>query len=209
MPFLPLPGISESRLSKHSAEGKRFFLVFHLLSVGYYTQLGPLKNDMPKPSLPQELSKKTKMLSVSRDYDVDIKTLCYTVVHFEFRHLWHVGIQTIDEVEHLLPGIGSRHRHVLENGKTALMYISSFVYDPEGKTIFGETNEKDKSSLCFVAEKTGDHTSRLTLELYFQPNILRQVLFHRWGKKKKEHEFRLSLERLDKVVNEMIVPLEF
>ena len=95
------------------------------------------------------------------------------------------------------------------NGKTARMYISSFVYNPEGKTIFSETNEKDKSSLCFVAEKTGDHTSRLTLDLYFQPNILRQVLFNHLGKKKKEHEFRLSLERLDKVVKEMIVPLEF
>ena len=89
------------------------------------------------------------------------------------------------------------------------MYISSFVYNPEGKTIFSETNAKDKSALCFVAEKTGDHTSRLTLDLYFQPNILRQVLFNRWGKKKKEREFRLSLERLDKVVKEMIVPLEF
>jgi hypothetical protein len=50
------------------------------------------------------------MLSVSRDYDVDIKTLCYTVLHLEFRHLWHVGLQTIDEVEHFLPGIGSRHK---------------------------------------------------------------------------------------------------
>jgi hypothetical protein len=89
------------------------------------------------------------------------------------------------------------------------MYISSFVYDPEGKTIFSETNAKDKSSLCFVAEKTGDHTSRLTLELYFPPHILRQVWFHRWGKKKKAHAFRLSLERLDTVVKDMIVPLEF
>jgi len=149
------------------------------------------------------------MLSVSRAYDVDIKTLCYTVLHLEFRHLWHVGIKTIDEVEHFLPGIGSRHRYVLDNGKTALMYISSFVYDPEGKTIFSETNEKDKSSICFVAEKTGDHASRLTLELYFQPHILRQILFNRWGKKQKEQEFRLSLERMDKVVKEMIVPLEF
>ena len=83
------------------------------------------------------------------------------------------------------------------------------MYDPEGKTIFSETNAKDKSALCFVAEKTGDHTSRLTLELYFQPHMLRQVLFHRWGKKKKAHAFRLSLERLDTVVKDMIVPLEF
>jgi hypothetical protein len=83
------------------------------------------------------------------------------------------------------------------------------VYDPEGKTIFSETNEKDKSALCFVAEKTGEHTSRLTLELYFQPHILRQVWFHQWGKKKKAQEFWLSLERLDTVVKDMIVPLEF
>ncbi len=89
---------------------------------------------------------------VARDYDVDIKTLCYTVLHFEFRHLWHVGIQTIDEVEHFLPGIGSRHRYVLENGKTALMYISSFVYDPEGKTIFSETNARIKV-LCALWQK--------------------------------------------------------
>ena len=42
-----------------------------------YTQLGPLKHDMPTPSIPQELAKKTQMLSISRDYDVEIKTLFY------------------------------------------------------------------------------------------------------------------------------------
>src|SRR5262249_36891483 len=78
---------------------------------------------------------------------------------------------------------------------------------PTGK--LGSRPAKDKSALCFVAEKTGDHTSRLTLELYFPPHLLRQVWFHRWGKKKKAHAFRLSLERLDKVVKDMSVPLEF
>ncbi len=175
----------------------------------YYTHLSPLKKDIPKPNIGAELSKKIKMLSVSRDYDIDIKTLCYTVVHFEFRHRWHVGIKTIDEVEHFLPGIGSRHRHVLDNGKIELMYISSFNYDPEGKTIFSETNEKDKSAISFVAEKTGAHSSRLTLEFYLQPNILKQVLFNQLEKNKKKQELQLSLERLDKVVTEMIVPLEF
>ena len=46
-----------------------------------YTQLGPLKQEIPPPSIPQELAEKTKMLSVSRAYEVDIKTLCYTVLH--------------------------------------------------------------------------------------------------------------------------------
>ena len=90
-----------------------------------------------------------------------------------------------------------------------MMYISSFIYDPEGKTIFSETNEKDKTTTCFIAQKINEHISRLTLEFYFQPNILKQVLFNLSVKKNKEEEMRQSLERLDKVVKEMVVPLEF
>jgi hypothetical protein len=175
----------------------------------HYTHLGSLKKDIPAAPSQIELPGKVKMLSVSREYDIDIKTLCYTVVHFEFRHLWHVGIKAIDEVEHFLPGIGSRHRHVLDNGKTEFMYISSFVYDPEGKTIFSETDERKKSATYFISEKTGEHTSRLTLEIYIQRNIIKQVLFKMFEKKKKEKELRQSLERLDKVVKEMVLPLEF
>lgn len=175
----------------------------------HYTQLGPLKNEIPRQYFQMDVSKKIKMLSVSKNYDIDIKTLCYTVVHFEFRHRWYAGIKTIDEVEHFLPGIGSRHRHVLDNGKIEMMYISSFVYDPEGKTIFSETNEKEKSTIYFIAEKTGEHRSQLTLEIYFAANIIRQTLFNRFEKKKKEEELQQSLNRLDKVLKEMIVPLEF
>ena len=175
----------------------------------HYTQLSPLKNEVPRLSAQPDTAKKIKMLSVSMDYAIDIKTLCYTVVHFEFRHLWYPGIKTIDEVEHFLPGIGSRHRHVMDNGKIESMYISSFIYDPEGKTIFSETNEKDKSTINFIAEKTGEHSSRITLEIYFQPNILRQAVFNRLEKKKKERDFKESLQRLDKVLKEMVVPLEF
>ncbi len=174
-----------------------------------YTQLGPLKDKIQPFLNDTETAKKTRMLSVSRDYPIDIKTLCYTVVHFEFRHMWYEGIKAIDEIEHFLPGVGSSHRRVLENGQIEIMYISSFLYDPEGKTIFSETNQKDKSSIYYIAEKTGEHSSRLTLELYFEPNLIKESLFNLFEKKKKEQELRDSLQRLDKVLKEMIVPLEF
>ena len=175
----------------------------------YYTQLGPLKKEITPPITQIELPDKVKMLSVSRDYDVNIKKLCYTVVHFEFRHLWYAGIKAIDEVEHFLPGIGSRHRHVLDNGKTELMYISSFMYNPEGKTVFSETDEKKRNSVYFIAEKTGEHRSRLTIEIYFRRNIIKQALFNRVEKKRREQELEQSLERLDNVLKEVVVPLEF
>jgi hypothetical protein len=176
----------------------------------HYTQLSPLKDKIPPDPTPQlELSKKVKVLSVSRDYSIDIKTLCYTVVHFEFRHLWYSGVKAIDEVEHLLPGIGTRHRHVLKNGKVRMMYISGFVYDPEAKTIFSETDEKKKNSVYFIIEKTGEHNSRVTLEFYLQPNLVKQAFFQLFEKNKMEQELLQSLQRLDKVVKEMVVPLEF
>ena len=38
-----------------------------------------------------------------------------------------------------------------------MMYISSFVYDPEGKTIFSETNEKEKVLCILLLKKQGTH----------------------------------------------------
>lgn len=175
----------------------------------HYTQLSQLKNEIPPDPLPQlELSQKVKMVSVSKDYDVDIKVLCYTVVHFEFRHQWQPGLKAVDEVEHFLPGIGSSHRHVFENGQTVIMYTSSFVYNPEEKIMFSETDEKKKSSLYYTIEKAGDK-SRLTLDFYITKNLLRQTLFQLTEKKKMEQMLQQSLQNLDALVKTMVLPLEF
>jgi len=176
----------------------------------HYTQLSRLKDEIP-PEMPAglELEEKVKMVSVSRDYAVDIKTLVYTVVHFEFRHQWQVGVKAVDEVEHFLPGVGSRHRHVLDNGQQVMMYTSSFAYNPEEKILFSETDEKRKSSTYYTIEKSDGHTTRLTMDFYLQKNPVRQLLFTLTEKKRMEAALRESLERLDGVVKEMVLPLEF
>lgn len=176
----------------------------------HYTQLGQLKNEIPpEPDLQITLSDKVKMIAVSKEYDVDIKTLCFTVVHFEFRHLWQVGVKAVDEVEHFLPGVGSRHRHQLENGQAQLMYTSSFSYHPEEKIQFSETDEKRKSVTYYSIERVTDRKSRLTMEFYLPKNLLQQVLFKVTEKEKMEARLRLSMERLEPVVTTMVLPLEF
>jgi hypothetical protein len=176
----------------------------------HYTHLNELKKQIPPEPDPQiELSDKVKMISVSKEYDVDIKTLCFTVVHFEFRHQWKVGVKTVDEVEHFLPGVGSRHRHVLENGKEVLMYTSSFSYNPEEKIQFSETDEKRKSATYYTVEKISDHKSRLTMDFYLHKNFIQQILFNLGEKKKMELCLHQSLENLEPVVTQMILPLEF
>lgn len=176
----------------------------------HYTQLTQLRKELPaEPDPHLELVSKAKMVSVSKEYEVDIKTLGFTVIHFEFRHLWQVGIKEVDEVEHFLPGVGSRHRHVLDNGQQALMFISSFTYNPEEKIVFSETDEKNKSATYFIIEKIDAHRSRLTIDFYLQKNPVRQFLFGLSDKNKMEARLRQSLENLEPIVNQMVLPLEF
>ncbi|MBS0030421.1 DUF2652 domain-containing protein [Chitinophaga sp. 22321] len=176
----------------------------------HYTQLGQLKNEIPPEPDPQlTFSDKVKMISVTKEYPVDIKTLCFTVVHFEFRHQWQTGLKAVEEVEHFLPGVGSRHRHTMENGQQVMMYTSSFTYDPEDKIMFSETDEKQKSVMFYTIEKVTDHISRLTMDFYLHKNPLQQLFFKLTEKHKMELRLKDSLEKLDPLVTQMVLPLEF
>ena len=176
----------------------------------HYTQLSHLRSGItPDPDPQAALSGKVKMVSVSKEYDVDIKTLCFTVVHFEFRHLWQEGIKAVVEVEHFLPGVGSRHRHKLENGPDVFMYISSFSYDPEDKILFSETDEKRKSVTAYIIERIADNKSRLTMNFYLPKNRLQEIYFKITEQKKMESRLRRSLAKLQPVVEQMVLPLEF
>ncbi len=172
-------------------------------------QLGQLKNELqPEPELHLELSKKVKMISVSKDYDTDIKKLFFTAGHYELRNRWQVGVKTVDEVDHLLPGVGTRYHYVLDDGETTL-YTSGFAYDPEKRIVLSETDEKKRSSVYYIIEKTGDQSSRLTLDFYIEKNSFRQFLFKLKERKKMEEKFRRSLANLGELIKEIELPVEF
>lgn len=176
----------------------------------HYTHLSELRNTLPPDPDPQtELNNKVKIISVSKEFDTDIKTLTYTVVHFEFRHLWQIGVKGIDEVEHFLPGVGSRHRHLLDNGKEVMMYTSSFSYNPEQSVVFSETDEKRHNAYYYTIERLTDRRTRLTIDYYLPENFLRQWLFRLTEKEKMNARLRASLERLEPMVMNMVLPLDF
>jgi hypothetical protein len=174
----------------------------------HYAQLSDLKNRLtmaPPPSL--ELPNRIKMISVSKEYDFDIKTMFFTAGHFELRPRWQVGVKAIDEMDHLLPGVGTRHRCVTDDGET-IMYSSSFSYKPEQSIVFSETDEK-KSSLYYILEKQPEKRTRLTLDYYIEKNLPAQVLFKILKKRKKEEWFHKSLENLGEWAKETKLPVEF
>jgi Protein of unknown function (DUF2652) len=176
----------------------------------HYTLLTPLKAGIPQnPPVQLDLSHKTKMVSITKSYPIEVKRICYTVVHLDLRHLWFTGVKAVDEVEHFLPGIGTRHRHILQNGKIVMKYVSSFVYDPEGTTIISETDEKTKTTIYFVIKKMGEQDTSVTLEMYIPKNKINELLFNLSQKKKTEQEFEQSLLQLDKLAKETVIPLEF
>ncbi|SEJ42530.1 Protein of unknown function [Dyadobacter sp. SG02] len=174
-----------------------------------YTQIGPLKDSIPRYEPPLlEPREKVKVLSVSREFDSDIKKMFFTSGHLELRHRWQDGLKSIEELDHFLPGIGSRHLRIREDGET-VMYASGFSYNPESRIVFGESDEKLTSTLYFVLEKLTDNRTRLSLEYYLKKNPLKQLAFQLFKKDKMEAEFLKSLENLEALLPQIQVPVDF
>ena len=175
----------------------------------HFTQLGELKSRIePEPPPQLELANKVKVISVSREYDTDVKSLFYTALHFEFRHLWQEGVKGIDQVDHLIPTIGTKHRCILEKG-FIIMYSTTFSYDPNTKIEYSETDEKKTSAVYFTLERISANKSRLTMDLYIKKSVFLQTMFSLMMKKKMERSFNKSLENLVGVLKEIKPTVEF
>ncbi|MDR6809489.1 hypothetical protein J2Y45_006655 [Dyadobacter sp. BE34] len=174
-----------------------------------YTQIGPLKDSIPPYTPPLlEPREKVQVLLVAREYDANIKKVFFTSGHLELRSRWQDGLKSIEELDHFLPGIGSRHRCIREDGET-VMYASGFSYDPETRIVFSESDEKLTSTLHFVLEKLAENRTRLSLEYYLKRDPLKQLAFRLFKKDKMEEEFRKSLANLEQLLPEITLPIDF
>jgi len=172
----------------------------------HYTQLSPLKNELPPDSSPQlGLSQKIKLFSLSKEYETDIITLFHATGDFNFRHRWQEGVKSVEEVGHFLPRVGMKCRCVLENGQSIIYYASGYSYQPE-RIEFSETEEKKQSSTYYLLEKTGNNRTKLTLDFYLKKNSIRQILFKWTRQKEMENTFRLSMLNLTEFVKEIKIP---
>lgn len=172
-----------------------------------YTQLGELKKDLPPEPLPDmEIPNKVKMFSVSKEFDIEINTLFFTAVNFSTRGKWMVGVKSADQVSHILPQIGTRHRCVLEKGHV-IMYTSKFSHLPD-RILYAETDEKKESATYMNFEKTPDGKTRLTIDFYMKKNPVLQLMFNLTMKKKIEKGFVQSLENLERLARNVRLPVE-
>lgn len=176
----------------------------------HYTQLGQLKNEVLADPMPKlEVKDKVKLVTLTKEFNEDIKKLFYTIVHYEFREHWLEGVANVKEVSHLIPGVGSLLRGELTNGQEIKYYASGFSYHPDTRIIFSETEENNQYATNFIMEKKGPDTTVLTLEYYEKMNVFKEFLF-RFGKKKElERKYKQSLDNLEVFIREIPMPGEF
>ncbi len=171
----------------------------------YYTQLGELKNEKSPGPIPQlELLNKTRMFSISREYETDIITLFHATGDFNYRSRWQEGVKAVEEVDHFLPRVGMRCRCIMEDGQTVI-YSSSYSFHPE-RIEFSETDEQKKNSTNYILEQIGNKKSRLTIHYYMAKNLVTEFFFRLTRKSQMEAMFRRSLINLDPLVKEIHLP---
>ena len=171
----------------------------------HYTQLSDLKNEIIPEQFPQlDFSNKTKMISVTQDYETDIITLFHATGDFNYRSRWREGVKTVQEVNHFLPRVGTRCRCVFDSGEESI-YASSYSYNP-GRIEFSETDEKKNNTVYYILEKIADTTTRLTIDYYLDKNTESPLLFRLAKKKKMTTALQKSMARLVGLVKEIKLP---
>ena len=161
-----------------------------------------LKNEIkPDPPLNLELAEKTKIFSLTKDYETDIITLFHATGDFNNRSRWLEGIKSVEAIDQHLPRVGMRCRCVMDNEQDVI-YSSS--YSNSGDRIeFSETDEKKISSTYFILEKIADNKTKLTINFYLKKSTILQLFFKLTRKKKMEETFRKSLLNLETLVKEI------
>jgi len=168
----------------------------------HYTQLEQLKFALPAdPQLELELTEKSKVASATAEFDTDIITLFHATGDFNYHHRWQPGVKAVEEVDHLLPRIGMRCRHILDTGEV-VMYASSYNFNPD-RIEFSQTDENKKTSSYFILEKITDDKSKLTIDYYLKKNAVNKLFFNLVKKKKKEMQLEQSLINLAEVIKEI------
>ena len=173
----------------------------------HYTHIGQLKNEIePEKPLALELDKKVKVLSLAKEYDVEIIHLFHAAGDFRYRPQWQEGVREVQEVSHFLPRVGMGYKSIRDDGYS-VFYASSYTFHPD-RIEFGETDEKKTSSTRYVLEKINEKRTKLVVDHYIRKSLAGPLFFDLFKKRKMKKIFNRSLANLDKVAKEIKLPGE-
>jgi hypothetical protein len=161
----------------------------------HYTQLSRLKEGLkPKPFPLPDLSSRTKLFSLSREYDTDIITMFHASGDFANRSKWMEGVKKVEEVRHYLPRVGMKCCCVMKDG-SKMIYSSSYSYSPE-RIEFSETDESNNTIVYYTLEKLDLNRTSLTIDIYIPMNGISKNNNHPVEKNETEAIYRRSMQNL-------------
>jgi hypothetical protein len=144
------------------------------------------------------------VLSFSREYDTDIRTLFHATGDFKYRSRWQEGVKTVEEIGHFLPRVGMKCRCVMEDGQVCI-YSSSYAFSGD-RIEFSETDESKMTATYFTLEKTGPKKTQLTIDYYLRKSRARLALFVLTRRKNMIEKYNKSLLNLARLVQEIKLP---
>jgi len=167
-----------------------------------YVQLGELKNNIePDPFPASEFARRTKLLSVSREYDTDIIRLLHATGNLTFRHRWQEGVKKVEELNHWLPRIGMRSRFLREDGET-IVRASSYLFRDD-RVEFSEIDESNQDLQYFTIELVAPERCRLTIDYYRMKSLLGGLIFDLTKKQKLTAAYERGLDKIGEVLKEV------
>lgn len=170
-----------------------------------YTQLGRLKNELvPDIPVSREMVSKSKLFSLTREYDTDIITLLHAAGAPIYRNRWQVGVKQVEELYHFLPRVGMKWKTITDKGEVG-MYASSYNFTAD-RIEFSETDEKKITAVYFTLLNSGVQKTRLTLDFYIANNLSTQIAFRLLKEKKLKESYSKSLDNLTGLVKELDIP---
>jgi hypothetical protein len=171
----------------------------------HFTYLSPLRNEIQvEPRQRLDLSEKTRMFSVTREFATDFITLFHATGDFAYRSQWLEGVKKVEMIDHYLPRVGMRCRAQMDNGE-AFIYSSSYFYSDD-KLEFSETNETDKTLTVYTIDILEPKKSRLTIDYYVNNGFVNTLLFNLFKKNKLRDSYTRSLENLDALAMKLVIP---
>ncbi|HEX6179808.1 MAG TPA: DUF2652 domain-containing protein, partial [Chitinophagaceae bacterium] len=174
----------------------------------HYTPLTPLKKNLtPDPTPELEMKERSKMISVSHEYDAHIITMFHAAGDFSYRGQWEEGVIKVEELHHFLPRVGMKCRITRDDGES-IVYASSNTFTPE-RIIFSETDENKKQSTYYTLERIEEYRTRLTIDLYIRKNFIGEMMFRLFKQQSIRNKLERSLVKLERVAQEINVPVEY
>lgn len=170
-----------------------------------YSLLTPLKETIvhdPVPALEPE--NKTKMVSASRDFDIDIIGLLAVIGRTAERPAWQVGVKEVKQISDRIPQLGTRHQCVMDKG-SMIVHYSKFSFDAD-KIIVSETEESGQGSTYYTFDKITGEKTKLTMDYYLPRNPVQQLLFNLTRKRRTIERFQQSLTNLKEYIRHRRLP---